>query len=258
MNKVTLDNLNALKATKEKITCLTAYDSTFSNLISKEGIEIILVGDSLGNVIQGHKTTIPVTVEQMAYHTSCVSKVEPRSLIISDLPFMSYSTSVRAFKTASVMLQKGAEMVKLEGGKWVAPVISELVERGIPVCAHLGLTPQSVHILGGYKTQGKSSEAADSILADAILVEEAGANLLVLECVPNDLALNISTTLKIPVIGIGAGPNTDGQVLVLYDILGMSAAPPGFTNNFHEGSDSISGAIRAFYTAVKEGKFPNK
>ncbi len=258
MAKVTINDLIKLKAKGEKFACLTAYDATFSRLISQSGIEVILVGDSLGNVIQGHKTTLQVTTKDMAYHTACVAKTDPRSLVITDLPFMSYQTSDEALKTAAKMMRKGAEMIKVEGGHWLNSIILDLVERGIPVCGHLGLTPQSFHMLGGYKVQGRSEADAKAILSDALGIQEAGASLLVLECVPRQLASEISAKLKIPVIGIGAGPNTDGQVLVLHDMLGLSPNPPGFSKNFLKDANFVSDALKCFLNSVKNGDFPKE
>ena len=258
MAKVTINDLFEIKSRGEKFACLTAYDATFSDLISRSGVEVILVGDSLGSVIQGHKTTLQVTVNNMAYHTACVTKIEPQSLVITDLPFMSYPNSAEAIKTASAMMRNGAEMVKVEGGHWLSSIISDLVERGIPVCGHLGLTPQSFHMLGGYKVQGRTESDADTILSDALTIQEAGASLLVLECVPETLASKISAKLKIPVIGIGAGPNTDGQVLVLYDMLGLTTNSPGFSKNFLKDADSVASAIKNFLNSVKNGEFPEE
>ena len=256
--KVTISDLFKIKSKGEKFACLTAYDATFSHLISQCGIEVILVGDSLGNVIQGHKTTLQVTVESMAYHTACVTKVEPQSLVITDLPFMSYPHSDEAIKTAATMMRSGAEMVKVEGGQWLSSIIFDLVERGIPVCGHLGLTPQSFHMLGGYKVQGRNEAEAATILSDALSIQEAGASLLVLECVPETLASEISAKLKIPVIGIGAGPNTDGQVLVLHDMLGLTTNSPSFSKDFLRDTDSVTTAIKTFLNSVKNREFPEE
>ncbi len=256
MGKITTTTLNKLKANGEKFVCITAYDATFARLVSEAGAETILVGDSLGNVLQGHDSTIPVTVEDMAYHTACVARARTDALVIADLPFMSYSTPEQALVNATELMQAGAEMVKLEGGTWLSETIHMLVERGIPVCAHLGLTPQSVHALGGYRVQGRTPKGAKSILADAVEIQDAGASLLVLECVPAHLAADISSKLRIPVIGIGAGAGTDAQVLVLHDMLGLSSHTPRFVHNFMEGQDTIQGALQAFVTAVKAGEYP--
>lgn len=247
-----------MKQEGKKITMLTAYDATFSSLINGLGADIILVGDTLGHVVQGHHSTVPVSIKDMVYHTQCVKRGVDKVFIISDLPFMTYATPELAMKNAAKLMQAGANMVKLEGGAWLLPTITQLVERGIPVCSHLGLTPQSVNQLGGYKIQGRDSKTAEKLISDARAVEEAGAQLLVLECVPKDLARQITEQLTIPVIGIGAGAGVDGQVLVLHDMLGIT---PGkqftFTKDFmQESNNGIAGAINSYLTAVREGEFP--
>ncbi len=256
MGKVTVSTLKKMKASGEKFVCITAYDATFARLVGEAGAETILVGDSLGNVIQGHDSTIPVTIEHMAYHTECVCRAAVDSLVIADLPFMTYATPEQTMANATRLMQAGAQMVKLEGGVWLSDSISMLVERGIPVCAHLGLTPQSVNVFGGYRVQGRTPKGAKSILADAVEIQDAGASLLVLECIPEELATDISSKLDIPVIGIGAGPGTDAQVLVLHDLLGLSDHTPRFVQNFMAGSDSIQEGIKAFVDAVKSGDYP--
>ncbi|MFV8819592.1 3-methyl-2-oxobutanoate hydroxymethyltransferase [Haliea sp. E17] len=256
MGKVTVSTLKNMKASGEKFVCITAYDATFARLIGAAGAETILVGDSLGNVVQGHDSTIPVTIEHMAYHTECVSRAAVDSLVIADLPFMTYTTPEQTMVNATRLMQAGAQMVKMEGGVWLSDSISMLVERGIPVCAHLGLTPQSVNVFGGYRVQGRTPKGAKSILADAVEIQDAGASLLVLECIPQDLAADISTKLDIPVIGIGAGPGTDAQVLVMHDLLGLSDHTPRFVQNFMVGQDSVQSAIKAFVDAVKSGEYP--
>ena len=256
MAKITISTLDKMKANGEKFVCITAYDATFSRLISEAGAEAILVGDSLGMVLQGHDSTIPVTLEDMAYHTECVCRADPHSLIIADMPFMSYATREQAMESATLLMQAGAHMVKLEGGTWLSDTISSLVERGIPVCAHLGLTPQSVNVFGGFKVQGRTPKEAKSIRAEAVEIQDAGASLLVLECIPAHLAADISSKLDIPVIGIGAGRNTDGQVLVMHDLLGLSERPPRFVQNFMAGQSSIADGLRAFVEAVKSGRYP--
>jgi 3-methyl-2-oxobutanoate hydroxymethyltransferase len=256
MAKVTVNTLRTLKENGEKFCCITAYDATFARLISDAGAETILVGDSLGMVLQGHDSTIPVSIEDMAYHTACVVRGAPDSLVIADLPFMSYSTPEQAMSSATLLMQSGAQMVKMEGGTWLSDSIQNMVERGIPVCAHLGLTPQSVNVFGGYRVQGRTPKGAKSILADAVEIQDAGASLLVLECIPSDLATDISSKLKIPVIGIGAGPGTDAQVLVMHDLLGLSTHKPKFVHNFMDGQTSVQDALRAFVTAVKSGDYP--
>jgi len=258
MGKITISTLDKMKAEGEKFVCITAYDATFSRLISDAGAETILVGDSLGMVLQGHDSTIPVTLEDMAYHTACVCRGEPRSLVIADMPFMSYATPEEAMINATQLMQAGAQMVKMEGGTWLSETISNLVERGIPVCAHLGLTPQSVNTFGGFKVQGRTPKEAKSILADAVEIQDAGASLLVLECVPSHLATDISEKLDIPVIGIGAGVGTDAQVLVMHDLLGLSQHTPRFVQNFMEGQNTIADGLKAFVEAVKSGQYPKE
>jgi 3-methyl-2-oxobutanoate hydroxymethyltransferase len=258
MGKVTISTLNKMKATGEKFVCITAYDATFARIISEAGAETILVGDSLGMVLQGHDSTIPVTMEHMAYHTECVCRAATGSLVIADMPFMSYTTPEQTMDNATRLMQAGAQMVKMEGGTWLSDSISMLVERGIPVCAHLGLTPQSVNAFGGFKVQGRTPKQAKSILADAVEIKDAGAKLLVLECVPAHLASDISRKVGIPVIGIGAGPGTDAQVLVMHDLLGLSEHNARFVRNFMQGQDSIQGALKSFVEAVKAGEYPRE
>ena len=256
MGKITISTLDRMKAAGEKFVCITAYDATFARLVNEAGAETILVGDSLGMVLQGHDSTIPVTVDDMAYHTACVARVGGDALVIADLPFMSYDRPETAMDSATALMQAGAQMVKLEGGVWLSDTISALVERGIPVCAHLGLTPQSVNAFGGFKVQGRTPKEAKSILADAVDIQDAGAALLVLECVPAPLAADISSKLDIPVIGIGAGAGTDAQVLVLHDLLGLSPRVPRFVRDFMAETGSVQDALASFVTAVKAGEFP--
>ncbi len=246
-----------MHAEQEKITMLTAYDSTMSALLNRSGVEVILIGDSLGNVIQGQSSTTPVTVEQMAYHTECVVRANTHAFIIADLPFASYGDPVQALESAAMLMRAGADMVKLEGGDWQVDIIRYLVERSVPVCAHLGLLPQSVHLLGGYKVQGKSKDAATHMLEQAIACQEAGAQMVVLEAIPSSLGEKITAELHIPTIGIGAGPDCSGQVLVLQDMLGISPGkPPKFVKNFMDGHHSIEAAVKAYVREVKSGKFP--
>lgn len=256
MSKVTISTLNKMKTAGEKFACITAYDATFARLVSDAGAETLLVGDSLGMVLQGHDSTIPVTIDDMAYHTACVTRADTRSLVIADMPFMSYSNVSEAMRNATRLMQAGAQMIKMEGGVWLSDTISGLVERGIPVCAHLGLTPQSVNAFGGYRVQGRTPKEAKSIVADAVEIQDAGASLLVLECIPAALASDISRKLDIPVIGIGAGPGTDAQVLVMHDLLGLSGHLPRFVENFMADSKSIQDALKAFVDAVKTGAYP--
>jgi 3-methyl-2-oxobutanoate hydroxymethyltransferase len=254
---ITISKLLAMRTEGEKITMLTAYDSTISALLNRSGVETILIGDSLGNVIQGHSSTTPVTVEQVAYHTECVARANTHAFIIADLPFASYGDPVQALDSAAELMRAGADMVKLEGGDWQVDIIQYLVERSVPVCAHLGLLPQSVHILGGYKVQGKSKDAASLMLEQAIACEQAGAQMIVLEAIPSSLAKLITESLSIPTIGIGAGANCSGQVLVLQDMLGISPGkPPKFVKNFMDGHASIEAAVKAYVREVKSGKFP--
>lgn len=256
MKTTTASSLSAMKANGDKFAVITAYDFTFSKLIENAEIEVILVGDSLGNVIQGRDSTIPVTVDEMAYHTEAVKRGNNRALLITDMPFMSYGSEVQALENAAVLMQAGAQMVKLEGGEWLADTVHLLSERGIPVCGHVGLTPQSVHKLGGYKVQGKEEQAAAQMIADAKALESAGAELIVVECVPSSLGRELSEVLDIPVIGIGAGPDTDAQVLVLHDMLGISQRLPRFSRNFLDDNSSIQDAITAYGNAVRSGTFP--
>lgn len=258
MSPVTTATLMQMKARGEKIAVLTSYDASFTTHIEDAGIEVILVGDSLGMVIQGQESTLPVAVEEMVYHTRCVARARRNALLVADMPFMSYSSSQQALNTAGrLMKDGGAHMVKLEGGGTQLETVRQLTANGIPVCAHLGLLPQSVHKLGGYRVQGRDGDSARMMREDALALEAAGAQLLVLECVPARLAGEISRELEIPVIGIGAGAACDGQVLVLYDMLGITPRqPPRFTRNFLEQSGSVAAAIAAYAQAVKEGSFP--
>jgi 3-methyl-2-oxobutanoate hydroxymethyltransferase len=256
LKPLSVTDLTAMKQRGEKITCLTAYDASFSALIDKTGIDVMLVGDSLGMVVQGHGTTLPVTMNDMVYHARCVSKARQRAFIIADLPFMSYITPVIAAQNAARLLQDGeAQMVKLEGAR--IEIVSFLVDQGVPVCGHLGLLPQSINQLGSYKIQGKERADAEKMIADAHELEQAGAGLLVLECVPAALAKEISSQLTIPVIGIGAGVDCDGQVLVLYDMLDIGTVKrPRFSKNFMCDAVGIEEAIVAYHQAVKRSQFP--
>ncbi|MEY3484893.1 MAG: 3-methyl-2-oxobutanoate hydroxymethyltransferase [Burkholderiaceae bacterium] len=254
---ITISKLLAMHADREKIAVLTAYDSTMSALLNRCGVEVILVGDSLGNVVQGHTSTTPVTIEEMAYHTECVARTNTQAFLIADLPFASYGDPMQALESSAELMRAGADMVKLEGGTWQIDVIQYLVERSVPVCAHLGLLPQSVHLLGGYKVQGKSKDDATHMLEQAHACEAAGAQMLVLEAIPSALGEMITKSLRIPTIGIGAGPNCSGQVLVLPDMLGISPGkPPKFVKDFMADHSSIEAAIKAYVKEVKSGKFP--
>lgn len=258
MPDVTLTTLQGLKAKGEKITMLTCYDATFAKVASQAGVEILLVGDSLGMVLQGHDSTLPVSNAEMAYHTACVKRGNQGALILADLPFMACATTEQAFANAGTLMRAGAHMVKVEGAAWLAETIRLLAERGVPVCAHMGLTPQTVNILGGYKVQGRQENQARQMRADAIALEQAGAAMLLLECVPSELAAEITQAVSIPVIGIGAGSATDGQVLVMHDMLGLSLSGrvPKFVKNFMAGQSDIAGAFSAYVQAVKGVTFP--
>ncbi|MEZ5529538.1 MAG: 3-methyl-2-oxobutanoate hydroxymethyltransferase [Porticoccaceae bacterium] len=256
MKTVTINTLQDLKAQGEKFPVITCYDASFARLIEQVGIEVMLVGDSLGNVIQGQDSTVPVTMDDMAYHVSAVRRGNNKSLIIADLPFMAYATEEQAMANSAELMQAGAHMVKLEGGAWLENTVRMLSERGIPVCGHLGLTPQSVNKLGGYKVQGRDEQAAEIMLKDAKLLEQAGMDMLVLECVPSALGKQISRELSVPVIGIGAGADTDAQVLVVYDMLGLSPKAPKFSHNFLAETGSLEAALNAYASAVRNGTFP--
>lgn len=254
---ITLQKLRALKFAREKIVALTAYDASFARLCSENGVEITLVGDSLGMVLQGAANTLAVTMDDMCYHTRLVAAGNSGPMILSDMPFMSYATPEQAMANAARLVVAGAHMVKLEGGAWLCETVSRLAERGIPVCAHLGLTPQWVNKFGGHRVQGRDAEAAETIREDALALEQAGAEMLVLECVPSELAQRISAAVAMPVIGIGAGVHCDGQVLVLHDVIGVSARKPRMAKDFLEHGGSIAGAVRAWVRAVKSGEFPD-
>ena len=256
MKAVTIHTLNDLKRTREKFPVVTAYDSSFARLVEAAGIEVVLVGDSLGNVMLGFDSTIPVTMDHMVHHTAAVRRGNGKSLLVADLPFMAYATAEQTLANSARLMQAGAQMVKLEGGEWLAESVALLNERGVPVCGHLGLTPQSVNKFGGYRVQGRGQDDADRMIRDAHLLEEAGASLLVLECVPRELAARISRELTMPVIGIGAGADTDAQVLVLHDMLGISPRAPKFARNFLAGAGDILGALQAYAAAVRSGEFP--
>lgn len=259
MKPVTLTTLKEMKRSGAPIACLTAYDYSFASLLDRTGVDLVMVGDSLGMVMQGHASTLPVSVAEVTYHGACVARGIERALLVVDLPFMSYQQSPQqALANAGRLMRKGgAHVVKLEGGAPMAETIRFLVERGIPVCGHLGLTPQSVHQLGGYRVQGRDTEAAERIVHDAKLLQDAGAGLLVLEAVPAELAAKITRELAIPTIGIGAGPECDGQILVLHDMLGIyPRSIPKFSKNFMIGADSIEAAIKNYVAAVKARTFP--
>ena len=254
---VTIPALQALRDKGEKITMLTCYDASFAALMDRCGVETLLIGDSLGMVCQGHSSTLPVTVQEIAYHTASVARGNRTALVLADLPFGAYATPESAFANAVPVIQAGAQMVKIEGGAWLAPTVRFLVERAIPVCGHLGLTPQSVHQMGGYKVQGKTSAAAEQLKADALALQEAGASLLVLEAIPAALGKEVSELLTIPTIGIGAGPDCSGQVLVMHDLLGVFPGHKArFVKDFMQGQTSIDAAVLAYVRAVKDKSFP--
>jgi len=254
---VTVNTLATLRGAGEKITMLTCYDASFASLMDRCGVEILLIGDSLGMVCAGHQSTLPVTMTDIVYHTASVARGTKNAMIVADLPFGAYGTPETAYANAVLAMQAGAHMVKIEGGAWLADTIKFLTERGVPVCAHLGLTPQSVHQLGGYKVQGKTTESADLLKADALKVQASGASLVVLEAIPSALGKEVTDMLSIPTIGIGAGPDCSGQVLVMHDLLGVFPGRKArFVKNFMEGQTSIDAAITAYVTAVKDGSFP--
>lgn len=258
--KITTRTLFDMKTQGEKIACLTAYDASFARQLERAGVEVILIGDSLGMVLQGHDSTLATTVDEMVYHGACVGRAGRTALRVIDMPFMSYSSISRAMDSAARLMSEGAaHMVKLEGGEVVLEVVDALVSRGIPVCAHLGLTPQSVNQLGGYRIQGREKTSAERIIRAAVELEKAGASLLVLECVPGLLASEVTSLLEIPVIGIGAGAACDGQVLVLYDMLGITPGKrPRFSKNFLDSAGDIPAALAAYVKAVKDGSFPSE
>ena len=259
IKKWTLPALAAAKRDQRKLVMLTAYDYGFARVADANGVDLVLVGDSLGMVVQGRASTLPVTVQDVAYHTAAVARGLDRAMLIADLPFQSDATPERALQASITLLQAGAEMVKLEGAGHKLEVIRFLAERDIPVCGHLGLTPQSVLKFGGYKVQGRDDEAAAKLRSDALAVAEAGVSLLVLECVPSTLAAGITNASTVPTIGIGAGPDCDGQVLVLHDLLGLASGHrrPKFVKDFLAEGGSVAGAIAAYAAAVRDGSFPD-
>ena len=254
---VTVTTLGALRAAGEKITMLTCYDASFASLMDRCGVEVLLIGDSLGMVCNGHHSTLPVTVAELAYHTAAVARGSKSAMIVADLPFGAYGTPEQAFANAVQIMQAGAHMIKIEGGAWLAETVRFLTERAVPVCAHIGLTPQSVHQLGGYKVQGKTIESADQLKSDALALQAAGASMVVLEAIPSQLGKEVTELLTMPTIGIGAGPDCSGQVLVMHDLLGVFPGRKArFVKNFMEGQTSIDGAVGAYVAAVKDGSFP--
>lgn len=257
MKKVTVSSLLKKKQTAEKITALTAYDASFARLFDDEHIDALLIGDSLGMVLQGDDDTLQVTVDDIAYHTRAVRRGVDRAFVLADMPFMSYATPESAYTNAAKLMAAGASMVKLEGGSWLQETVRGLVDRSVPVCGHIGLTPQAVHVFGGFKVQGRNSEQAQKIIDDAVALEKSGIQLLVLECVPSALAKAITEKLSIPVIGIGAGKDTDGQILVMHDMLGVSANyMPKFSKNYLAETGDLRKAVRLYIEQVKSGAFP--
>jgi len=258
MMRTTLGLLKAMRQRGEKIAMLTCYDASFAALLEAAGVDVLLVGDSLGMVLQGRETTLPVTLAEMVYHTECVARGAKQAFIIADMPFGTSQISPQdTFAHAAKLMAAGAQMVKLEGGAVMLETVRFLTSRGIPVCAHIGLTPQSVHQLGGYRVQGREEAAAKILLADALALEQAGAGLIVLEAMPAMLAAEVTAQLTIPAIGIGAGANCSGQVLVLYDMLDIyPGKKPRFVKNFMQGADSIAQAVGCYVAEVKDGRFP--
>ncbi|WLF84310.1 3-methyl-2-oxobutanoate hydroxymethyltransferase [Moraxella sp. ZY210820] len=260
---ITLNDLRQRKANQQKFSCLTCYDATMAKAMEVAQIDTILIGDSLGMCVQGQDSTLPVTIEEMVYHTKNVRRANQHALILADLPFMTYATLPDALHNSKLLMQAGAQVVKMEGGAWLAESVEVLTRNGIPVCVHLGLTPQSVNVLGGYRLQAKTREQADRLIADCKAVVEAGAAMLLLECVPAQLGKEVSELFPhIPVIGIGAGADTDGQVLVVYDMLGLNFGHVAkFVRNFmveQSGANAIVDAFKAYHQAVQDGSFPAK
>ena len=254
---VTANSLCKIKSQGQKFSCLTSYDAAFTQVIDHAGVDVILVGDSLGMVIQGHATTVPVTMDDMLYHTRAVARTCQRPLLMVDMPYMAYASVEQALVNATRLMQAGAQIIKLEGDGVQLEIVAELTRRGIPVCAHLGLQPQVVHKLGGYRVQGRGDAAAQTMLDDALALVQAGADILLLECVPAALAARITQAVDIPVIGIGAGGDCDGQVLVLYDILAITPGKrPKFSKDFMQDASSIADAIKAYVDDVASGAFP--
>ena len=257
MKTVTISTLNKLKQNGEKFSCLTAYDATFAGQTSLAGVEVLLVGDSLGMVLQGHDTTLPVSVDDIAYHTRCVARGNRGALVMADMPFMSNASTEQMLINAGKLMQAGAHMVKIEGEAWLAEGITELTRRGVPVCAHLGLTPQMVNQFGGYKVQGKTEAAAQAIIEASQKLVDAGASIILLECVPTEVGRLVTEAVSVPVIGIGAGPHTDGQILVLQDMLGITLGHTAkFVKNFMADASSVQEALANYHQEVKANTFP--
>ena len=255
---VSLMDLKSRRDSGNRIVMLTCYDASFARLADDCGVEVLLIGDSLGMVLQGHGSTLPVTMDQLIYHTECVARPKPKAWILADMPFGSYQESpAQAYANAARLMAAGAQMVKLEGGAWLAPTVEFLVKRGVPVCAHLGLTPQSVHQLGGYRVQGRDDTSANQLISDAILLEKSGADMVLVELIPTPLGKKLTDALHVPTIGIGAGPHMTGQVLVLHDILDVTPGKKArFAKNYMQGAGSIREAITRYVHEVKSGAYP--
>lgn len=259
MKKVTTSTLLKMKQEGQKITALTAYDASFAKLFDEQGVDVMLIGDSLGMVLKGDDDTLGVSIDDIAYHTHAVRKGTQRAFIMADMPFMSYASPQQTYQNAAKLMSAGASMVKLEGGDWLVDTIQGLNLRGVPVCGHLGLTPQSVHVFGGFKVQGRDDLQAEQLLEQAQALDHAGVQMLVLECVPSSLADKISQAVSIPVIGIGAGAKTDGQILVMHDMFGISANyMPKFSKNYLADSGDMRIAVKEYIEEVKSGAFPSE
>ncbi|KOO05045.1 3-methyl-2-oxobutanoate hydroxymethyltransferase [Vibrio nereis] len=259
MKKITINDLMKWKQEGRKFATSTAYDASFAQLFESQEMPVLLVGDSLGMVLQGTRDTLPVTVEDIAYHTRCVRAGSPNCLLMADMPFMSYATPEQACESAGQLMRAGANMVKIEGGDWLVDTVKMLTERAVPVCAHLGLTPQSVNIFGGFKVQGREQEKADRMVSDALALQKAGAQIILLECVPQELAERITEVCDVPVIGIGAGNVTDGQILVMHDMFGISANyMPKFSKDFLAETGDMRKAVAKYKSDVESGAFPDE
>ena len=255
---VNLIDLKSRRGSGDRIVMLTCYDASFTRMLDDCGVDVLLIGDSLGMVLQGHSSTLPVTMDQMVYHTECVARAKPKAWILADMPFGSYQESpAQAYANAARFIAAGAQMVKIEGGGWLAPTVEFLTQRGISVCAHLGLTPQSVHQLGGYRVQGRDQSAADRLIADAKQLEASGADMVLVELIPTPVGARLTESLKVPTIGIGAGPHMTGQVLVLHDILDVTPGKKArFAKNYMRGAGSIREAVSRYVQEVKSGAYP--
>lgn len=254
---ITVPKLQTMRDAGEKIAMLTCYDASFASLLDRAGVDVLLIGDSLGNVLQGQTTTLPVTLTDIAYHTACVARARTSALVMADLPFGTYGTPEQAFASSVELMRAGAQMVKLEGGEWLGDTVRFLIERAVPVCAHIGLTPQSVHAFGGFKVQGKTEAGASQLLRDAHAMQDAGAQVVLMEGVPSPVGTEVTKQLRVPTIGIGAGVDCSGQVLVLHDMLGIFPGKrPRFVKDFMQGQPSILAGVEAYVRAVKDSSFP--